>query len=131
MEEQPEPFQNNLHRASALRDLLLQTQISGRSRRCRRRRRHRGGCALLSVFYDDVETITLCARCKLEASHPIKLMAGSAQKPLTPGSSIFQQILYKMDLFRGLFLKMRARLPSPASRVVRVDCEERSGCRND
>lgn len=73
----------------------------------------RGGCGLLSLFYDDVETITLCARCKLETSHSIKLMAGSAQKALTLGSSILNWISYKMDLFCGLFLNMPVRLPFP------------------
>lgn len=73
----------------------------------------RGGCGLLSLFYDDVETITLCAQCKLETSHPIKLVAGSAQKALTPGSSILNLISYKMDLFCGLFLNISARLPFP------------------
>lgn len=73
----------------------------------------RGGCGLLSLFYDDVETITLCAQCKLETSHPIKLVAGSAQKALTPGSSILNWISCKMDLFCGLFLNIAARLPFP------------------
>lgn len=51
-----------------------------------------GGCGLLSLFYGDVETIALSARCKLETSHPIKLVAGSAQKALTPGSSILNWV---------------------------------------
>lgn len=77
-----EVIPENISLFTALRDLLRQTQIRRESRRTR------GGCALLSLFYEAVETITLWARCKLETSHPIKLMAGSAQKPLTPGSTI-------------------------------------------
>lgn len=105
---------------TVLRDLLLQTQMRRESRRTR------GGCApSLSLFYDDVETIALCARCKLETSHPIKLMAGSAQKALTPGSSILNWILYKMDLFCGLFLNIRVLFPARvASPVLNVDCHE-------